>query len=305
MSTLLRWEQMDKFAGEHLIELEQAMAGYRRFFGVWLFCDSDNVIVDVGPAASAFRLTNALSLLGVDRLDYVFLTHVHIDHAGALEELLKYYPEAKVICHEKAVTHLTDPAVLWERSLSALGETATLFGKPKAVERERLIPHTMNEIRNLKVIETPGHSAHHLAFEYKGRLFVGEAAGVYFSLGDSEYLRPASPPTFWLDSYLDSIGRMLGFPDQPLRYAHFGGAESSHRLLTMLRGQVLRWQETIADELSRGSVNILERCMEALISRDPCLRGFYEMDDDTRKREISFIANGVRGFVEYLEKKGI
>ncbi len=108
---------------------------------------------------------------------------MHIDHAGALGELLQYYPEAKVICHERAVKHLTDPSSLWEKSVNTLGEAAIFFGKPRPIERQRLIPHTNSDIKDLGNIETFGHSAHHLSFEYKGRLFVGEAAGVYFSFG--------------------------------------------------------------------------------------------------------------------------
>ncbi len=96
---------------------------------------------------------------------------------------------------------------------------------------------------------------------------------------------------------------MLRLPDQPIRYAHFGGAESSHRQLMMIRDQVRKWQDTICDELSRDGGNIIGRCVEALLDKNSCLRGFYEMDRHTKNREMSFIGNGVRGFGDFLKKR--
>ena len=184
--------------GEKLIELKKCFPGCEPFFGIWLLHDRYNIIVDVGPARNASELIEALKVKGVDRLDYVFLTHIHIDHAGGLGELLEHFKTAKVICHEKAIEHLVEPSILWVKSLAALGDTARIFGKPKRVSRGRIIPHTQNVLRDLVIIETPGHAPHHLSFSYANKLFVGEAAGVHFDLGKREY---RSPVELWRSAY--------------------------------------------------------------------------------------------------------
>ena len=49
-------------------------------------------------APSAIEMTR--SLLGGRGLDYIILSHTHYDHIGALTELRRAFPEARVICSE-------------------------------------------------------------------------------------------------------------------------------------------------------------------------------------------------------------
>lgn len=46
-----------------------------------------NVLIDTGTAEAAPRLLAALHIMGVERLDAVFLTHTHKDHMGGMEAL--------------------------------------------------------------------------------------------------------------------------------------------------------------------------------------------------------------------------
>ena len=243
--------------------------------------------------------------LGLDRVDYVLITHIHIDHGGALADLLDYYPMAKAICHEKGIKHLVEPSNLWAGSLNVLGDLARSYGSPKPVAKEKFIPHTECNLKDLMVIETPGHALHHLSYSYKGRLFVGEAAGNYLTVNNLDYLRPATPPRFFLDLFLKSIDRLLALEDQPIRYAHFGEAANSHRMLNMSRDQLIRWEAIIGELVGQGgnSEDIISRCIDLLLEKDPNLAAFSIMDSDIQAREKVFMANGVRGFVEFLREK--
>ena len=89
-----------------LIEIKQKLPGFNQFIGSWLYRGDITFVVDVGPANSVFRLIDALTEMKIETIDYIFLTHIHIDHSGGLARFLEHFPMAKVICHEKGIKHL-------------------------------------------------------------------------------------------------------------------------------------------------------------------------------------------------------
>jgi len=290
---------------ETFLPIKQDIPGFNPFFGSWICQGELNMVVDVGPANTADRLVDSLESMGLKRLDYVLLTHIHIDHGGALAEVLAHYPEAKVICHEKGIPHLVDPSKLYEGSLKVLGDLARTYGSPRPIAENRLVPHTKCQVDGLSVIETPGHALHHLSFTYQKRLYAGEAAGNYFVVEKQEYLRPATPPRFFLDVFMASVDRLLDLEDQPIRYAHVGGAESAHRLLGLFRDQLVFWESVIGESVTLGGQNkdIIQNCVDRLLKDDPNLAAFESMDANTQKRERTFMGNAVKGFVEFFEEK--
>lgn len=287
-----------------LIEIKQKIPGYDHFIGSWVCRGDINLVVDVGPANSVGRLIETLMEMNIKRVDYVLVTHIHIDHAGGLGEFLEHFPKARVVCHEKGIRHLVDPSMLWEGSQKVLGEIAEAYGCPQAVKEEMCIPHAQARIKNLTVIETPGHAPHHLSFSYGGNLFAGEAGGNYFSVLDTDYLRPATPPRFFLKNFLESVDRLMALEDQHICYAHFGDAQNSRRMLKRFRAQIFRWKELIQKEMSAGSDDLMMRCVNSLLEKDPDLKAFKFMEPDTQNRERFFVANSVRGYIEFLQNAG-
>jgi len=286
-----------------LIEIRQDMPGFNGFLGSWVCQDDIDFLVDVGPSNTAARLIDSLVSMGMDKVDLILLTHIHIDHAGALADLLEHYPMARVICHEKGIKFLVDPSKLWAGSLAVLGETAKGYGPPAPVSEEKLIPHTQSSVPDLSVIETPGHAPHHLSFCYKSNLFAGEAGGNYFLINNEEYLRPATPPRFFFKVFLDSLDRLLALENQTICYAHFGAAENSHRLLNKFRNQLFRWKNIIFEEFQKGEDDLVGRCMDALLEKDPDLKAFNEMGPDLQKRERIFLTNSINGFIGFFQEE--
>jgi glyoxylase-like metal-dependent hydrolase (beta-lactamase superfamily II) len=284
-----------------LIEIKQPIQGFDRFIGAWVYQGDIPLVVDVGPANSVHRLVKALADMNVDRVDYVLITHIHIDHVGGLAGFLESFPMARVVCHDKAVKHLVDPSRLWEGSRQVLGKMADAYGPLRGVREGVCIPHSQADIKDLSVIETPGHAPHHLSFSYKGHLFAGEAGGNYLSVAERDYLRPATPPRFFLKVFLETVDRLTALEDQHMCYAHFGDAPSSREMLKRFRAQVLRWRDIVQKEMSAGSEDLITRCVDRLLEKDPNLRAFEFMDPDTQAREWFFIANSVRGYIGFLE----
>ena len=287
-----------------LIEIKQRIPGFDHFIGSWVYRGDINFVVDVGPANSVSELTKALWQMKIERVDYVLLTHIHIDHAGGLGQFLEHFPMARVVCHDKGIRHLVDPSKLWEGSRQVLGEIAEAFGPFRPVKEEMCIPHTQAAIEDLDVIETPGHAPHHLSFSYNENLFAGEAGGNYYSVQGMDYLRPATPPRFYLKVFLETIDRLMALKEQRICYAHFGDAPDSTRMLKRFRAQILRWKEVVQKEIAGGSDHLLTRCVDRLLKEDPDLKAFELMDHDMQDRERFFMANSVRGYVEFLQNEG-
>jgi glyoxylase-like metal-dependent hydrolase (beta-lactamase superfamily II) len=285
-----------------LIEIPQNLPGFNQFIGTWACAGPLNFLVDVGPADSAHRLMDSLEALGMARVDYILITHIHIDHAGGLGQVLSRYPMAKVICHEKAIPLLTDPSKLWAGSLAVLGDTARMYGEPSPVPEDRLIPHTRCNVPGLGVVDTPGHAAHHLSFTWEDRLFVGEAGGNFMALESGTYLRPATPPRFFMEAFLASLEKLLALGNRTLCYGHFGQVENSLDMLQRFRLQLLRWKEIILAELGKGEENLVSRCMASLLGNDPELTSFADLTAEFQDRERFFLTNSINGFIGYLKK---
>jgi glyoxylase-like metal-dependent hydrolase (beta-lactamase superfamily II) len=285
-----------------LIEIPQDLPGFNRFIGTWAVTGPLNFLVDVGPANSAHRLIASLEALDMDRIDYILLTHIHIDHAGGLSRVLSRYPSAKVICHSKAIPLITNPSKLWTGSLSVLGDTARMYGEPKPVAEDRLIPHTRCAVPGLGIIDTPGHAAHHLSFTWEDRLFVGEAGGNFMALDSGTYLRPATPPRFFMEAFIASLDRLIALENRVLCYGHFGQMKNSQDLLQRFRRQLLRWKEIILGELGNGEENLVPRCMVSLLENDPELGRFGDLAPEFQDRERFFLTNAINGFIGYLKE---
>lgn len=286
-----------------LIALKQDRPGFEKFVASWV-CRADLcVVVDLGPSHSVSLLVESLFRMGVERVDFVLLTHIHIDHGGGTAEFLRFFPMARVICHSKAIGHLVDPAKLWNGSRNALGELASVYGPISPVKRAWLIPHEEANLPGLKIIETPGHAPHHLSYIYEGNLFAGEAGGVYLTLERSDYLRPATPPLFFLKEFVESIDRLLTEGDLPIFYGHFGRAENSHPLLKRARRQLLLWEEIIREHKASEHEDRTTRCTELLLREDPELRAFQSMSPAEQERERFFMANSIKGYLGYLQNE--
>lgn len=158
----------------YLIRLEQEMKGFENCIGSWLFDGKYKFLVDVGPKASVGRLVEGLKALNIEKLDFIFLTHIHIDHAGATGALIRRYPETKVICHASGVKHLIDPRKLWEGSKKVLGEVALKYGEIDPVPRRNIVSSAEFKLEGFQLVETPGHAPHHISLAYKEYLFAGE-----------------------------------------------------------------------------------------------------------------------------------
>ncbi len=284
-----------------LITLPPPIPGFDDFIGCWLYRGNISFIIDPGPSVTSKALARALEELKISRLDYIFLTHIHIDHAGGVGDIAAHFPESPIICHKTGIPHLVDPSRLWEGSVKTLGETAKAYGPIKPVSSDRLIQADEFNSDLISPVFTPGHSPHHVSYLTEKYLFAGEAGGVFLSLDSGrEYLRPATPPKFFLEISTDSIDALIEKNPLSICYAHHGIKGNAVEMLNRHRNQLLLWEEIIKKEIQNRKYNFLTSCFSRLLKEDPLLAGFSHMSQPVQKREQEFIINSIKGYEGYL-----
>ncbi|MDD5475338.1 MAG: MBL fold metallo-hydrolase [Syntrophales bacterium] len=291
----------------HIIHLKLPKEGFHHFLCSWIYKGDDAVIlVDPGPRSTMPELLRVLEEMKIPHIDHILLTHIHLDHAGGLGKLVERYPEAEVVCHPKGFQHLFNPSKLWQASKKVLYETAMLYEEPLPVPKDRLEFRSDFRAGNLKVnaYETPGHAPHHLCFRIGDMLFVGEAAGIFYPMEKSLYLRIASPQGFDHRDYRKSLDILKNIDASLICYGHWGMSGEVRKLLDMALAQADLWAEVIVELSNLESPSFEEKVFEALLARDAGLSSFYELPADVRKRETYFLGNSFRGFRHSLEKWG-
>lgn len=284
-----------------VIDLDIPMQqGFRQFISSWLYRDHGmTFVVDPGPLTTIPHLLSELRRYGVDRLDYILLTHIHIDHAGGTGALAAAFPMAQIICHPEGIRHLVAPEKLWQGTQKVLGALAEAYGKIVAVPSDRISFREV--IGNCRVWQTPGHAQHHLSYQFDDLLFAGEVAGVHFPLKAEIYMRPATPPRFILQVAQDSLAKMIALQPQQLVFAHYGLVNDAGYYLQIAQQQLDLWVRGVAVTSNVAADDRPAAIVTWLLLHDKYYRNISQLPDDIRLREDYFLGNSLRGMIEYAD----
>lgn len=283
------------------IDLDQPqLEGFRQFISAWLVRRGNaTLVVDPGPLSTIPTLLAALQKHGVTRLDYILLTHIHIDHAGGAGALLAAFPEAQVICHPEGVRHLVAPQKLWQGSQQVLGKLAEVYGEIVAIPEERIGFAEQIGATGIRAYLTPGHAVHHCCYQLGDLLFAGEVAGVRAELKGEIFMRPATPPRFILEVALDSLDRMRALKPQSMVFAHYGLVDNAAEHLDIGWEQLRLWVRGAA--ATAGQPEREAALIAWLRQRDAVYRRVDLLPADIQARERYFLGNTLRGMIEYVD----
>lgn len=239
-----------------------------------------------------------------EEIDFILLTHIHMDHAGGVGTAIKVMSRAKVIAHSGARSHLVDPTRLWKASLKTLGDLALKYGSIEAVPENRIMAATdqmeidLGRGLKLEIYPTPGHAPHHLSIfnRANGILLAGEAAGVCVD----GTIRPATPPPFKLEETLSSIEKLMALKPQKICYGHFGCYDNAPERLKLVRQKLLVWYETVNSTV-RAGMNP-EEILEILRQKDSSLEYLQRLSKDEYDREYILLINSINGLAEYVRQ---
>lgn len=266
-------------AGNDTFLIDLYHQGEPRTIGSYLLFDEHPALIETGPANTLENLLAGVREAGVDpsAIQYVFVTHIHLDHAGAVGALLEQFPHVKVFVHPLGAPHLTHPEKLWRSATRVFGEALeTLFGEPTPVPEHRVQVLQDGAVvslgrRTLTAVATPGHASHHFVFweGSSGWLYGGDVAGC--DLPDGYYVHPPTPaPEVDLEAWRASITKMRSLNPTRLLYSHFGWTDRPDEALTQLQNELERraalvraWvSEGLSDEeiVSRFVIEVDDRC---------------------------------------------
>jgi glyoxylase-like metal-dependent hydrolase (beta-lactamase superfamily II) len=213
------------------IVIDTKMHGRDGITGAFILEGRKTALVETGPKSSIEHVSAGIDAAGIDSIDWIVVTHIHLDHAGAAGTLAARWPEARVAVHTVGAPHLADPAKLWASATRIYGdEMDALWGGIDPIDPDRITALVDGDVvdlggRRLTAVDTPGHASHHHAFvdDDTGIMFAGDALGV--RLPDIGVMRPATPPPeFHLETAIKSIERIRSMQPAELWLTHFGAA---------------------------------------------------------------------------------
>lgn len=266
--------------------------------GAYIFVAGKEIaLIDSGTSRSRDRVLQALADLGLsgERVRWIFLTHVHLDHAGGAGILLPELPNATVVVHPRGARHLVDPRKLVASTQSATGPRFRFYGEAWPIPAERVHAAEDGEtfaLGSLRVqaVDSPGHAPHHLCFfvPEEGLLFTGDAAGLYLK---GHLLPTTVPPNFDLEAWLATLTKLEALAPKHLLFTHFGlgGPE----LLREYRELLTAWVERV-----RPYRDMPEEEAVAAILRELAAEGWPMGPGVSGDWSMS-----VRGVLQYLRRK--
>lgn len=252
--------------------------------------DGRAAFVDTGVNDSVPLLLDALSRenLDVGDVDFVLLTHVHLDHAGGAGLLMQSLPNARCVVHPRGAPHMSDPSKLIAGTEAVYGvdKAREMYGTIEPIDARRITEATdeawlsLNG-RELQTIYTEGHARHHYVINDPASrsVFAGDSFGVSYRELDTDngaFIFPTSTPIdFDPEAAHAAIDRILACDPQQVFLTHYSRVDELERLAADMHAGIDAYRQIALDaEGAADRQAALETSMFDYLSRRLEAHGF-------------------------------
>ena len=201
--------------------------------------------VDTGVNDSVPLLLDALAQqdLMPEDVEFVFVTHVHLDHAGGAGTLMRELPNARCVLHPRGAPHMVDPAKLVAGTEAVYGKEKArrMYGVIQPIAEERVIVAEDGQWfdlngRRLQTLYTEGHARHHyVLYDPVSRgVFTGDSFGVSYREHDTPngpIVFPTTTPVHFdpVEAH-KAVDRIMALGPEQLYLTHYSRVTDVERL---------------------------------------------------------------------------
>jgi len=274
--------------------------------------------VDTGTNDSVPLLLDGLRLqnLDVGDVDYVFLTHIHLDHAGGAGLLMQHLPNARCVIHPRGAPHMVDPGRLIAGTIGVYGEERTreMYGEIVPIDADR-VDIADDEVwfglagREMQVLHTEGHARHHYCLNdpsSKG-VFTGDSFGISYRELDTvkgEFIYPSSTPASFdpVEAHR-AVDRIMACDPRQLYLTHYSRVRDLDRLAGDMHAGIDAYERMALEHRDAPDREAaLEDAMDEYLSTRLIAHGFGGDRDAIRSvLDIDIVLNA-QGLVSYIDR---
>ncbi|PDH44353.1 MAG: MBL fold hydrolase [Rhodothermaeota bacterium MED-G18] len=220
-------------------------------------------LIECGPESCLKHLKNEIKKNGEDvrNIKHVFLTHIHLDHAGAAWWFAKN--GANIYVHPFGERHLVNPEKLISSAEIIYGNNMKrLWGDIKAINENKVIPVKDKERikindMEIKALHTPGHAKHHISWVIGDSIFTGDVMGAKINHGP---LVPACPPPdINIKEWEKSLEIIKKENPKYLYFTHFGKFSYNEREVVDLQNTLKEWLIWVKKNEDIGEPILIEK----------------------------------------------
>jgi glyoxylase-like metal-dependent hydrolase (beta-lactamase superfamily II) len=279
--------------------------------------------VDTGTNDSVPLLLDALQRqdLDVGDVDYVFLTHIHLDHAGGAGLLMRELPNAQCVVHPRGAPHMisTERLIKGTEAVYGAEETRRMYGDILPIEEDRvLVPDDEQWVdlngRALQALYTEGHARHHYCLNDPTScgVFTGDSFGISYRELDTaagEFIFPTSTPASFdpVEAH-KAVDRIMGCWPKQLYLTHYSRVTDLERLAADMHAGIDAYRQMALDRRAAADRGVaLEGAMYEYLSTRALAHGFKGGDEAMRAilgSDVALNAAGLAAWLARLDKQG-
>lgn len=252
-------------------------------------------IFDTGVPGNVDALVAAVESLGVpaEAVDWVIVSHAHLDHMAGVGPLMQRLPTARVAAHSAAAPHVIDPEKLEKGSRGVFGDEFVdrYYAGIEPVAAERVVETDDGDTltlgtRELQLVYAPGHAWHQQALwdARTATVLAGDAFGLsYPELEGADgpfVILPTAPPQLLPEAMHETLDRIVGLEPARVLPSHFSVIEAPGAVAAELHRIMDEWLDIA---LEAASVEDLLEQLIAACAADLQRRGRGDEADTMRE----------------------